>query len=107
MVDPETTEAQYLYQHNIETVINHPDKTQLIQKRTTRELPSSSEKCSMVGKRKATLETLTTQLKTAKDEGGQDEVIGPNNEHCSFLKDCSYTFNADNDKILNITFNWN
>ena len=104
----------YRYQYNVETVINHPGETEVLQKRHPRELPSATQKYTVVGKRdegECTLDTLLDDLMALDPTADRHEDgtpgISPGDEDCSFLKSCTYTWNEDNDKILNITFTWN
>jgi hypothetical protein len=86
-----------LFQYTLQNVVNHPDGTQLLQKRNTTQLPSSTDTQKLVGKRDALLKNLLTS------------VIGkatPTAVEPKILKDCNYTFNAHNDIIVDATFNW-
>ena len=100
-----------LFQYNTENVLMHPKETQMIQKRYGRKTPSSSQKFSMVGKKfrhidddpelgnRAHLSELLLDIISNPN-------LGPGGTECSFLKSASYTFNEDNDKLLNINFSW-
>ena len=88
-----------LKQYTVQNVINHSSKSQILQTRNTTQLPSSSRSEHLVGKRNATLDGLLAECL-----GAQPDLSMANGPKT--LKDCNYTFNAHNDKILDINFNW-
>ena len=89
--------ANCLFQYTLQNVVNHPDGTQLLQKRNTTQLPSSTDTQKLVGKRDALLKDLLDSARGKATPVASEPKI---------LKDCNYTFNAHNDIILDATFNW-
>jgi hypothetical protein len=96
-----------LYQYNVENVINHPQETQLVQKRKTVQEPSSALKLDVVGKRSVTLGELCSPFgfMGENDERG-NPIIDPENSKCSYIESCSMTWNDENDKKLTLNITW-
>ena len=82
---------------------------QLVQERNTTALPNATASHRLVGKRDATLKKLTTEMLDG-DPDIQLESLGPDGDNDKAnpkrLKSADYTFNNDNDKILNVSFGW-
>ena len=87
-----------LFQYTLQNVIKHKDQLPVLQTRNTTVIPSSSSSVRMVGKRNSTLKGLLKALVESEPS--------PNSNDAKTLKDCNYTFNNHNDKVLNTTFNW-
>ena len=86
-----------LLQHTLQNIINHDSGTQVLQKRNTTALPSETHSYHMVGKRDSSLPTLL------------EEWVGLlpiTDGEVKTLKDCNFTYNDHNDKIVDISFNW-
>ena len=98
-----------VFQNTVQNVVNHPDSVQLVQERNTTALPNATASHRLVGKRDATLKKLTTEMLDG-DPDIQLESLGPDGDNDKAnpkrLKSADYTFNNDNDKILNVSFGW-
>ena len=90
--------ADCLFQYTLQNVIKHKDELPVLQKRNTTVIPSSSTSHRIVGKRDCTLKALLKAL--------VDSEPAPNSNDAKTLKDCNYSFNNHNDKVLSATFNW-
>ncbi len=86
-----------VFQHTLQNVANKDDNVQLLQKRNTTVTPSSSMTQRMVGKRNATIKQLTQKMITKAT---------PKSDGPKTVKDCNYSFNPENDIIVDATFNW-
>jgi hypothetical protein len=90
-----------VFQHTLQNVPNHENKIQVLQKRNTTALPNSTASHKLVGKRNAKIGDLAFEI--------QDNALtnvprfdgGPKT-----LKDCSYTYNPENDIIFEASFSW-
>lgn len=91
-------EKDCLLQYTLQSVIKHKDELPVLQKRNTTIIPSSSMSFRIVGKRDSYLKDILKVLvdKDPKPKSGDPKV----------LKECNYTFNNHNDKVLSATFNW-
>jgi len=98
-----------VFQNTVQNVVNHPDQVQLVQKRNTTELPNASASHRLVGKRDTTLKKLAGDL-LGGDPAIQLKDLGVDGNNSDAnpkkLKSADYTFNNDNDKILNVSFGW-
>ena len=90
--------AECLWQHTLQNVINRDQKTQVLQERNTTILPSSTMTQKMVGKRGRKIKELTNVM---KGKASPKNKKGPKT-----LTDCNYTFNPENDIIVDATFTW-
>ena len=86
-----------LFQHTLQNVANQDKSLQVLQTRNTTIVPNSSMTQRMVGKRNATISQLT-QLMVPKATPKSD---GPKT-----VKDCNYSFNPENNIVVDATFNW-
>lgn len=87
-----------VFQHTLQNVANNKTGAQILQQRNTTELPNSTMNQRMVGKRGKPVADLAA-LMAPKAE--PQFTGGPKT-----LKDCSYTFNPENDIILDANFTW-
>ena len=98
-----------VFQNTVQNVVNHPESVQLVQKRNTTQLPNANASHRLVGKRDTTLKKLTKEMLDA-DPDIQLKSLGPDGNNSKAnpkkLKSADYTFNNDNDKILNVSFGW-
>ena len=90
--------GECLWQHTLQNVVNRDDKTQVLQQRNTTVIPESSMTHRMVGKRGKTIKSLTNVIKT---KASPKFTGGPKT-----LKSCNYSFNPENDIIVDASFNW-
>ena len=87
-----------VWQHTLQNVANQENQVQVLQQRNTTVLPNSSMNHRMVGKRGKTIKELTNAMIPKVEPRFTG---GPKT-----LKDCSYSFNPENNVIIDANFNW-
>ncbi len=91
--------ADCLRQYSLQNVVNHE---QVLQERLTTQPPAANASYHLVGHRSTTLQQALAHFEDANSPLPQQAAVnGPKT-----LDTCNYTFNANNDKVLDINFTW-